>query len=345
MVDDEPPAMTNMKNMKNQQVLLARRPNGWVSEEDFSIVESDLPEPGEGEILVENQWLSLDPYMRGRMNDAKSYAKSVALGEVMVGGTVGKVVVSKNPRFAIGDVVVASLGWQHFGVSDGKGVMKVDASKVPASAYLGAVGMPGVTAWYGLFEIGAPKPGETVVVGAAAGAVGSVVGQLAKLRGCRAVGVAGGRDKCEHVVRDLGFDACVDHRDPALGQALAEATPNGIDVYFENVGGPLLDLVIKRLNPFSRIPLCGLVSQYNAKESYGVKGFLALLSNRVKVQGFIVSDHLDVWPRAQKELAEWVMEGKIVFRESVAKGLSQAPRAFIGMLKGENLGKQLVQIA
>ena len=329
---------------KNQQVLLAARPVGAPKESDFRVVETELRDPADGEVLVKNLYLSLDPYMRGRMSEAKSYAKSLELGEVMIGGTVGEVVASRHAKLAVGDLVVGMLGWQRYGVATGQGLMKVDASRIPASAYLGAVGMPGVTAWYGLTEIGAPKAGETLVVAAASGAVGSVVGQLAKLRGCRAVGIAGGKDKCAHVVRDLGFDACLDHHAPDLGAQLRDATPDGIDVYFENVGGAILDLVLARLNPFARIPLCGLVSQYNATSAYGVKNFASLLTNRVTLRGFIVSEHMDRWPAALAELGALVAEGRLKYRESVTEGLANAPKAFIGMLEGANFGKTVVKL-
>lgn len=334
-----------MSQIQNRQIVLASRPVGAPKESDFRLVEAPLRTPGEGEVLVKNLFLSLDPYMRGRMREGKSYAKPVGLGEVMVGGTVGEVTASKNEAFPVGAHVVGSMGWQEYGISDGAGLKRVEAGKVPLSAYLGTVGMPGVTAYVGLFDIGAPKPADTVVVAAAAGAVGSVVGQLAKLSGCRAVGIAGGPEKCAFVVEELGFDACIDHHSSDLAGALAAATPNGIDVYFENVGGTILDLVLTRMNTFARIPLCGLVSQYNAEEAYGVKNFGSLLANRVKLQGFIVSDHADRWPEALNKLAGWVAEGKIKVKESVAEGLENAPRAFIGMLRGENLGKQLVKLA
>ncbi len=338
------PKSGSVPAMRNKQVLLAHRPEGWVKESDFSIVETEAPQPGDGQFLVKSLFLSLDPYMRGRMNDSKSYAAKVEIGDVMVGGAVGEVVASNHPKFPVGQAVVGSFGWQEYAVSSGAGVMKVDR-KVPLSAYLGAVGMPGVTAWVGLYDIGAPKEGETVVVAAASGAVGSVVGQLAKIRGCRAVGIAGGKDKCDFVVGELGFDACIDHRAGDLGEALRAATPKGIDVYFENVGGEILDRVLARLNPFARIPLCGLVSQYNAKEPYGVKNFGALLTNRVKLEGFIVSERMERWPVALAELATYVADGRIKYRESISEGLDSAPRAFIGMLKGENFGKQLVKVS
>ncbi len=329
----------------NQQVLLAARPVGAPKESDFRVVETALRDPADGELVVENAYLSLDPYQRGRMNDAKSYAKPAELGDVMIGGTVGRVIASRNAKFAVGDTVVGMFGWQRYGISTGAGLMKVDTTHVPASAYLGAVGMPGVTAWYGLHDIGKPKAGETLVVAAASGAVGSVVGQLAKLAGLRAVGIAGGADKCAYVTRELGFDACLDHRDADLEAKLREATPNGIDIYFENVGGAILDMVLKRLNPFARIPLCGLVSQYNATGApYAVKYFGALLTQRVSLRGFIVSEHLERWPAALAELGGHVAAGRLKYRESVTEGLANAPRAFIGMLEGQNFGKTLVKI-
>ena len=329
---------------KNTQVLLASRPTGWVKESDFRIVETPVPAPADGQVLIKNLYLSLDPYMRGRMNESRSYARSVELGEVMTGETVGEIVESRNPKFNKGDTVAGRVGWQRYALSDGSDLRKVDPKLVPLSTYLGVVGMPGVTAWIGLLDIGQPKTGETVVVSAASGAVGSVVGQLAKLRDCRVVGIAGGPEKCDYVVKELGFDACVDHRAQDLAKALADATPKGIDIYFENVGGPILDLVLARANPFARFPLCGMVSQYNATERYGVKNLVAAVGMRVKLQGFIVSDHMNRWPEALKELAQGVRDGKIKYRESVTQGLENAPRAFIGLLKGENFGKQLVKV-
>jgi NADPH-dependent curcumin reductase CurA len=262
----------------------------------------------------------------------------------MVGGTAGEVVESKNPKFKPGDKVVGAFGWQQYGVSDGKGLNVVDASRIPLSAYLGVVGMPGVTAWVGLLDICQPKEGETGVVSAASGAVGSVVGQIAKLKGCRAVGIAGGKAKCDYVVNELGFDACIDYKAGRLNEDLKAATPKGIDCYFENVGGEILDAVLRRMNAFSRIAVCGLISQYNATEPYGVKTFQSILVNRIKVQGFIVSDRLELWGKAIPELAGWVAGGKLKYRETVAEGLENAPKAFIGMLKGENFGKQLVKL-
>ena len=329
----------------NRRVLLASRPTGWVSEANFRIDESPLPSPAEGQVLVKNLWLSLDPYMRGRMNEGKSYAAKQEIGEVMIGGTVGEVVESKHPKFAKGDQVLGMLGWQQYGLSDGKGLNKVDASRVPLAAYLGVLGMPGVTAWVGLLDICQPKAGETVVVSAASGAVGSVVGQIAKIKGCRAVGIAGGRQKCDYVVKELGFDACVDYKAGALNDELKAAVPDGIDCYFENVGGEILDAALRRMNAFSRVAVCGLISQYNATEPYGVKTVQSILTNRIKVQGFIVSDRMELWPKALADLAGWLAAGRIKYRETVTEGLENAPRAFIGLLKGENFGKQLVRVA
>lgn len=330
---------------KNQQVLLVNRPRGWVQESDFRLVESDVPALQDGQVLVKNLYLSLDPYMRGRMNASKSYAASAELGQVMVGGTVGVVAESKNPAFQVDDAVLGYFGWQQYGITSGMGLQKVPKSEqIPLSAYLGVVGMPGVTAWYGLTQIGQPKSGETVVVSSASGAVGSVVGQLAKSKGCRAVGIAGGKAKCNYVVQELGFDACVDYKAGHLAEDLAKAAPQGIDIYFENVGGEILDTILEQVNPFARIPLCGLISQYNVTEPYRIRNFGSFLTNRVTLQGFIVSEHMELWPQAMQELGQLVATGKMKYRESVAQGLENAPTAFIGLLKGENLGKQLVKL-
>ena len=331
--------------MENKRVVLASRPSGWVTENNFRIETAPVPKPKDGEVLVKNLWLSLDPYMRGRMNDAKSYAAKQEIGEAMIGGTVGEVIESKNPKFAVGDKVLGMFGWQQYGLSNGAGLNKIDASRVPMQAFLGVLGMPGVTAWVGLLDICQPKPGETVVVSAASGAVGSVVGQIAKIKGCRAVGIAGGKAKCDYVVKELGFDACVDYKAGKLKDDLKAAAPNGIDCYFENVGGEILDAALARMNAFSRIAVCGLISQYNVTEPYGVKNFASILTNRIKVQGFIVSDRMELWAKALPELIGWVASGKIKYRETVAQGLENAPKAFIGLLKGENFGKQLVKIS
>ncbi|MCV2358902.1 NADP-dependent oxidoreductase [Paucibacter sp. TC2R-5] len=337
-------------NPINAQIQLVSRPQGEPTLDNFKLVEAAVPELAEGQVLIRNHFLSLDPYMRGRMNDGKSYAQPQPLNEVMMGGTVGEVVASKNAAFSVGDKVVGMGGWQQYFVVDAnqRGVIqKVDTTHIPLSAYLGAVGMPGVTAWYGLVKIINPKAGETVVVSAASGAVGSVVGQLAKARGARAVGLAGGADKCRYVVEELGFDACIDykeHRDlKSLSAALKAACPDGVDGYFENVGGMILDAVMLRANAFSRVAMCGMISGYNG-EPIPMSAPQLILVNRMKFQGFIVSEHMDVWPEALKELGGMVATGKLKFRESVAEGLDSAPEAFLGLLKGKNFGKQLVKL-
>ncbi|SPB16387.1 alcohol dehydrogenase [Caballeronia novacaledonica] len=327
----------------NRQILLVSRPQGEASLSNFKLVETPLAPLRDGEVRVRNHYLSLDPYMRGRMDDAKSYAAPQPLDEVMIGGTVGVVSESRNPAFAVGDSVVGMFGWQEYGTSDGRGLNKVDTSRVPLSAYLGAVGMPGVTGWYGLNRIIEPKAGETIVVSAASGAVGSVVGQLAKAAGCRVVGIAGGADKCRHVVETLGFDACVDYKAGKLYEDLKAATPDGVDGYFENVGGETLNVVLARMNAFGRVAVCGMISGYDGKPS-PLNAPRLILTQRLKLQGFIVSEHPEVWPQALKELGERVASKKLHFRESIAEGLDNAPEAFLGLLRGKNFGKQLVKL-
>ena len=334
----------------NKRLVLASRPSGEPSAQNFRLEDAPLPALQDGEVLVRHHYLSLDPYMRGRMSEGKSYAAPQALNEVMIGGTVGEVVESKHAGYQPGDKVVGMGGWQQYAVVNASqpGVLrKIDTSRVPISAYLGAVGMPGVTAWVGLNQIIEPRSGETVVVSAASGAVGSAVGQLAKAKGCRTVGIAGGRDKCDHVVRALGFDACIDYKAldgvSAISAALKQACPNGIDGYFENVGGAILDAVMLNANAFSRIAMCGMISGYNG-EPIPMAAPQLILINRMKVQGFIVSEHMPLWPQALGELGALVAEGKLKYRESVAQGLESAPEAFIGLLKGRNFGKQLVKL-
>ncbi|WP_321905519.1 NADP-dependent oxidoreductase [Paraburkholderia tropica] len=327
----------------NRQILLASRPEGAASVDNFRLVETPLAPLAQGQVRVRNHYLSLDPYMRGRMNDSKSYAAPQPLDSVMIGGTVGEVVESLNPKFKVGDKVVGMAGWQEFATSDGNDMHVVDTTHVPLSAYLGPVGMPGVTAWYGLNRIIAPKAGETVVVSAASGAVGSVVGQLAKRAGCRAVGIAGGAQKCRYVVEELGFDACVDYKAGNLYPDLKAATPDGVDGYFENVGGAVLDATLARMNAFGRIALCGMIAGYDG-EPMPLKYPQLLLTQRLLVQGFIVSEHMDVWPQALGELGALVAKKQLAYRETIADGLDNAPAAFLGMLKGQNFGKQLVKL-
>ncbi len=338
-----------MENV-NRQWHLASRPAGAASLDNFRLVSAPRPEPGPGEVLVHHRFLSVDPYMRGRMNEGKSYAAAQALGEVMIGGTVGEVLHSRSERFAPGDLVVGMGGWQEYSVASGEpgGLLrKVDASRVPLSAYLGVLGMPGVTAWYGLNRVIEPREGETVVVSAASGAVGGVVGQLARLRGCRSVGLAGGAEKCAYVVDELGLDACIDYkRHPdlrSLAGALAAACPRGIDGCFENVGGLVLDAVMLCTNAFARIAICGMISRYNGA-ALPMANPALILVNRLKLQGFIVSEHMDVWPQALAELGTRVAGGTLKYRESIAQGIQSAPQAFLGLLEGRNFGKQLVAL-
>ena len=324
--------------MENQRVVLASRPQGWVIPENFRLEIAPLPEPAEGEVLVKNLWLSLDPYMRGRISEAKSYVKGVEIGEVMVGQTVGEVIASKNPNLRKGDHVLTQLGWQLYGVT--KEATKLDGSRAPLSYYLGLLGMPGMTAYFGLKEIGQPKPGETVLVSAASGAVGSVVGQLAKLWGCRAIGIAGGGEKCDYVTRELGFDACIDYKSANLRDA-----PKDIDVYFDNVGGEMLDTVLTRMRLFGRIVVCGMIADYNATEPYRVKNLRAVLVNRLKVQGMIVFDWKERTGEALKALGGYYAAGKLRTRESIVEGLGNAPQGLVSLLQGGNFGKQLVKLA
>ncbi|MDI9333945.1 MAG: NADP-dependent oxidoreductase [Cytophagales bacterium] len=337
----------------NQQIVLDNRPVGDAVASNFKLISSPAPQLKDGEVLVKHHYLSLDPYMRGRMNDSKSYAAAQALGEVMIGGTVGEVVESKSAKYAVGDKVVGMGGWQEYSVASDSvvGVLRKvpdeSVTQIPLSAYLGSVGMPGVTAWYGLVKICQPKAGETVCVTAASGAVGSAVGVLAKARGCRVVGIAGGKDKCDYVVNELGFDACIDYKEhtdgKALSKALKEAAPNGIDCYFENVGGWIMDTVLLRMNAFGRMAICGMIAGYNGAPMPLANPALILI-NRLKVEGFIVSEHMEVWPEALQELGTLVATKKLKARESIASGIASAPEAFLGLLKGKNFGKQLVKM-
>jgi NADPH-dependent curcumin reductase CurA len=332
-----------------RRIVLASRPTGEPAPDNFRTEEFALPAPGPGEVLLRTLYLSLDPYMRGRMSDAPSYAAPVGIGEVMVGGTVSEVLASNEPRFAPGDVVVGASGWQTHALANAAGLRKVDPAVAPVSTALGILGMPGMTAYFGLLEIGRPKPGETVVVAAASGAVGAAVGQIARIKGARAVGIAGGPDKCRYV-SELGFDACIDHRAEDLAGRLKAACPNGIDVYFENVGGKVFDAVFPLLNRFARLAVCGLIAHYNdAAPPPGpnrVPSLLrAVLTKRLTVQGFLISDFA---PRQREFLADmsaWLRDGRVGYREDIVDGLENAPRALVGLLRGENFGKLLVRVA
>jgi NADPH-dependent curcumin reductase len=334
----------------NKQQHLVSRPSAAPTPDNFRLVEVQVPELGPGEVLVRHQYLSLDPYMRGRMSEAKSYAPPQPLDQVMIGGTAGEVIASRSEHFKVADAVLGMGGWQQFQVVDASvpsALRKVDTTHVSLSAYLGPAGVPGITAWYGLVRIINPKVGETVVVSSACGAVGSVAGQLAKIRGARAVGVAGGEDKCSYVVNELGFDACIDYRQHSdvrsLSAAIKEACPNGVDGYFENVGGMILDAVLLRANAFSRIAMCGMIAGYNGTPIPLASPQLILI-NRMKVEGYIISEHMDVWSEAIAELASLVAAGRLKYSESVAHGIEAAPAAFIGLFAGRNFGKQLVKL-
>ncbi|HVW26484.1 MAG TPA: NADP-dependent oxidoreductase [Polyangiaceae bacterium] len=331
--------------MQNRRIVLASRPEGEPDASNFRLETTSLPELPEGRVLVKNLYLSIDPYMRGRMSDRPSYARPVGIGEVMVGGTVGRVVESRAPGVGVGTLLVGYGGWQEYAVLNpaDQNTLPVVANLPPSTA-LGVAGMPGATAYFGLTKIGEPKPGETVVVSAASGAVGSVVGQLAKIMGCRAVGVAGGPKKCAYVTKDLGFDACIDHRSPNMAAELAKACPKGIDVYFENVGGKVLEAVARLLNPGSRVPICGFVSQYNEADPVSPFTVLGALPNPPVHRFFLVWEWPTEYPAAIEKLAGWVREGKLKYAEDVTEGLEQAPRALIGVLRGENFGKKIIKI-
>jgi NADPH-dependent curcumin reductase len=331
-----------------KRVVLVSRPVGEPKASDFRIEEGAVPTPGDGQVLLRTIWLSLDPYMRGRMSDGPSYATPVPIGGVMEGGTVSEVIASNNPGFAKGDIVLSRAGWQTHALSDGKGLAKIDPKLAPISTAVGVLGMPGMTAYTGLLDIGKPQAGETVVVAAASGAVGSAVGQIAKIKGARAVGIAGGADKCRYVKQELGFDDCVDHRDPDLAAKLKAVCPKGIDVYFENVGGAVFEAVFPLLNAFARIPVCGLIAQYNATEAPVPKWAASMMRNvltkRLTIRGFIVSDLAARHADFLRDMSGWVREGKVKHREFVTEGLDSAPEAFMGLLRGANFGKQLVRV-
>ncbi len=339
-----------MSEGKNRQIILVSRPQGEPAPENFKLQEAPLPSIGDGQILLKTKYLSLDPYMRGRMSDAKSYVPPFAVGEPLGGGTVSQVAASNNPKFAPGDIVLGFGGWQEYSVSNGGELQKLDPNLAPVSTALGVLGMPGLTAYTGLLNIGQPKQGETLVVAAAAGPVGSAVGQIGKIKGCRVVGIAGGQKKTGYLVEELGFDAAIDHRSPDMKEELKAACPNGIDIYFENVGGAVWDAVFPLLNTFARVPVCGLVSMYNATSAPSgpdrVPGLMrALLTKRLRIQGFIVFDFAQQTPDFLREASGWIREGKLKYREDIVEGLENAPSAFAGLLRGANFGKLLIKVS
>ncbi len=329
----------------NHQFRLAARPDGMVGPEHFDYVEEPLPELTDGQVLIKTAYISLDPAMRGWMSEGRSYIPPVQIGEVMRAGTVGEVVESKGQKFAVGDHVTGWLGVQEYAVCDENAVFKVDAGEIPLTTYLGALGMPGVTAYFGLLDVGAPKEGETVVVSGAAGAVGSVVGQIAKIKGCRVVGIAGGPDKCAWIVDELGFDAAIDYKGEDVGEALRKHCPEGVDVYFDNVGGEILDAALARLARGARVVICGAISQYNNMTSMrGPSNYMSLLVNRARMEGFVVIDYMGRAPEATREMAGWITEGKLVAREDVVEGFESFPHALQKLFRGENVGKLVLKV-
>jgi NADPH:quinone reductase len=332
----------------NKQVLLAARPIGFPELKDFQLVETPIPAPAEGEFLVRVNWLSLDPYMRGRMNEARSYAEPVKLGQVMTGGAVGTVIESRHPEFSPGDVVESiTFGWQQYAMSNGKGARKVDTRLAPVSTALGVLGMTGLTAYFGLLEVGRPKPGETVVVSGAAGAVGSLVGQIAKIMDCRVVGIAGRDDKVDWVTNELGFDAAFNYKtEESYYAKLKQLCPKGVDCYFDNVGGPITDAVFPLMNPHGRVSVCGQIALYNLEKlDLGPRLLPIVLTRQLTVQGFLVFQFAERYPEGLRQLSQWLREGKLKYRETVAEGIENAPEAFLSMLRGGNIGKQLVKIS
>jgi NADPH-dependent curcumin reductase CurA len=336
--------MMNSLPATNRRIVFARRPVGKPTPDCFRLESIALERPAENRVLVRNDYLSVDPYIRMRMEEKDSYAPVMALGDLLVGRTVGQIVESHVTALGVGDWVVGRLGWQDYSIAAPAEVQKIEPGMAPLTAYLGSLGSTGITAWVGLMEFGRPKAGETVLVSAASGAVGSVVGQLAKRLGCRVVGIAGGARKCAVVVEEFGFDQCVDYKSGDFPAALATAVPEGVDVYFDNVGGVIFDTVLPLLNHFARVPLCGLVSQYNGIEPYRVKNLREVFNRRVTIRGFLLSDHRDLWPAATRELHEAYAAGALHYRESIADGLENAAQAFIDMLDGANIGKQLVRL-
>jgi NADPH-dependent curcumin reductase len=335
--------------MKNRQILLASRPVGEPVPDNFRLVELDIPQPGPGQMLLKTIYLSLDPYMRGRMNAAKSYAPPVEIGEVMEGRTVAQVIQSNLADYKTGDILFAPIGWQEYALSSGEGTRRIDHSLRPLSYALGVLGMPGLTAYTGLFNIGQPKSGETLVVAAASGAVGSVVGQIGRIKGCRVIGIAGGPQKCRYGTEELGFDDCLDHREPDLAGRLQQACPAGIDIYFENVGGAVFDAVLPLLNNFARIPVCGLIAHYNATQLPAGPDRVPqlmqhILVKRLAYRGFIVWDFSSQMPEFLRDMTAWLKAGQVKYKEDITDGLENSPQELIGLLRGKNFGKKIIRV-
>ena len=335
-----------MNQESNRKVILKSRSDGYPELSNFGLVEEPIPQPKEGEVLIKAIWLSLDPYMRGRMRDVQSYAPPVQLGDVIVGGVVGRVVEARTPAFAVGDLVVGPLGWQEYATSDGRNLLPVDPALGPLSTAVGILGMPGMTAYFGLLDVGRPNPGDTVVVSAASGAVGQVVGQIARIMGCRVIGIAGTQEKIDYIVKELGFDVGINYKTDDVRAALASACPLGIDVYFDNVGGDITDAVMENLADFSRLVICGQISQYNlAEPALGPRNVRLLTTHQARMEGFLVFQFTARHDEGRRRIAGWIREGKLKYKEDVMDGTENAPAAFIGMMRGENFGKLLVKVS
>lgn len=335
-----------MANKSNRKITLKSRPDGYPKLSDFDLIEEPIQQPGEGEVLIQSIWLSLDPYMRGRMREGGTYAPSVQLGDVIVGSAVGRIIQSRTPLFKVGEIVDGAIGWQEYGVSDGSGLRRVDPSLGTLSTSLGILGMTGMTAYFGFLHVCDPKPGDTVVVSAASGAVGQVVGQIAKIMGCYVVGTAGSQAKIDYIVDELGFDVGINYKTENIAGAIAAACPQGIDVYFDNVGGPVTDVVMENLADFARIAICGQISQYNlAEPELGPRNIRNLNIHKARMEGFLVFQFADRHEEGRQRIARWIKEGKMKYREDVVEGIENAPSAFIGMMRGENFGKLLVKIS
>ena len=335
-----------MVTESNRKIILKSRPDGYPELSDFELVEEPIPQPGEGEVLVKSSWMSLDPYMRGRMRDVESYAPSLQLGDVIVGGAVGRIVESRTPAFSVGEIVEGRLGWQGYAVSDGSDLSRVDPALGPISTALGILGMPGMTAYFGFLDVCNPTPGDTVVVSAASGAVGQVVGQIAKIMGCYVVGTAGSPEKIDYIVNELGFDVGINYKTENVAEALAAACPLGVDVYFDNVGGPVTDAVMENLADFARIAICGQISQYNlAEPELGPRNIRNLNVHQARMEGFLVFHYANRYDEGRRRIARWIREGKMKYKEDVVEGIENAPAAFIGMMRGENFGKLLVKVS